>query len=59
MLSRRGKGEASFLLCKSPERGEADVMKRGRRMKQQRKTKERRKHREMGRSGNWAGGKNM
>lgn len=28
VLGRRGKGEASFLLCKSPEREKEDVMKR-------------------------------
>ncbi len=33
VLRRRGKGEASFLHCKSPGRGEADVTHRGRGIK--------------------------
>lgn len=47
MLRRRGKGEASFLHCKSPGRGEADVTHRGRGIKGgergKRETKERRR----------------
>lgn len=45
-MRRRGKGEASFLLCKSPGREETGVMNRGRGLGRggiegQRETKER------------------
>lgn len=45
-MRRRGKGEASFLYCKSPGREEADVTDRGRGMKGEKEAKERQKRRE-------------
>lgn len=45
-MRRRGKGEASFLRCKSPGREEPDVTSRGRGMKGgERETKEGRRRR--------------
>lgn len=38
-MRRRGKGEASFLRCKSPGREEPDVTKRGRGMKGEKEAK--------------------
>lgn len=39
-MKRRGKGEASFLHCKSPGREEANVMNRGRGMEGRKRQKE-------------------
>lgn len=38
-MRRRGKGEASFLHCKSPGREEADVKNRGRTVKKAKRNK--------------------
>lgn len=57
MLRRKGKGEASFLHCKSLGREELDVMNRGRGMKGEKEAKRdkregKRRQRKKGRGGN-------